>query len=147
MPRVLNKRTDLISKDAVFIGRPSKWGNPFKMSRTATRQDVVKAYEVYLLSNKELMDSLIELRGKDLVCFCAPEPCHGDVLIKYANRMICPYCKSSNLAYSLRLTQQESGTWSEIDKGIVFESLDDALRSTEVECFSCGFTFNHHEEG
>ena len=147
MPRVLNKRTDLISKDAVFIGRPSKWGNPFKMSRTATRQDVVKAYEVYLLSNKELMDSLIELRGKDLVCFCAPEPCHGDVLIKYANRMICPYCQSARLTYGIHVVQSESGEWCDVINGLRYHSLDEAIMVTEVNCNDCGFTFNHHEEG
>ena len=30
--------------------------------------------------------SVSELKGKDLVCWCSPEPCHGDVLLKYANR-------------------------------------------------------------
>ena len=26
-----------------------------------------------------------ELKGKDLICWCAPERCHAEILLKYAN--------------------------------------------------------------
>ena len=85
MPKVLNKYKDGIPKGAVYIGRPSKWGNPFTIGKEGTREEVIKLYEEYLMGNAELLGALPELRGKDLVCFCAPKACHGDVLLKLAN--------------------------------------------------------------
>jgi len=92
MPVVLNKRLHGVPENAVYIGRPSKWGNPFHVSshsnrerRQYTREEAVQLYELYLTNNEELMASLHELKGKDLVCWCAPASCHGDILLKYAN--------------------------------------------------------------
>lgn len=86
MPKVLNNRTDKIPLDAVYVGRPSKWGNPFQLIAETFRHDVVIQYKEYLLKNKKLMNDLHELRGKDLVCWCAPRECHADVLLKLANK-------------------------------------------------------------
>jgi hypothetical protein len=69
----------------VEIGRPSKWGNPFAIDRDGNRAQVIARYERYLLDNAELMAALPELRGKVLGCWCAPRPCHGDVLVRLAN--------------------------------------------------------------
>lgn len=69
----------------VYIGRPSKWGNPYVLGRDGTRESVVDLYESYLRANPELMSSLGELRGKVLGCWCHPQKCHGDVLVKLAN--------------------------------------------------------------
>lgn len=66
----------------IYIGRPSKWGNPFEIGKDGTRSEVIAKYEDYVLNNKELMDSLHELEGKILGCWCHPKPCHGDVLVK-----------------------------------------------------------------
>jgi hypothetical protein len=68
----------------VYIGRPSKFGNPFKIGPDGSRETVVKKYEEYIRNNKELIDSLPELKGKTLGCFCntSYELCHGEVLIK-----------------------------------------------------------------
>lgn len=86
MPRVYNKRDKDIPADAVYIGRPSKWGNPFILRREADREKVIEMYRRWLLGNPDLVDAVErELRGKDLVCWCAPEPCHGDVLLEIAN--------------------------------------------------------------
>jgi len=84
--KVLNKRSDPIPKGAVFVGRPSKWGNPFKIGRDGTRAEVIRKYKEWLLGNEELMEQLEELRGKDLYCFCSPLPCHADVLLELANK-------------------------------------------------------------
>ena len=70
----------------VYIGRPSKWGNPFNIGKDGNREEVIKKYKKYLIGNKKLIDSLSELRGKTLGCWCKPLACHGDVLLKYANR-------------------------------------------------------------
>ncbi len=69
----------------VFIGRPSKWGNPFVIGRDGTRQEVIAKYRAWIVDQPELMAALGELRGKVLGCFCAPRPCHGDVLAELAN--------------------------------------------------------------
>ena len=85
MPRVLNKRNDSITKDAVFVGRPSKWGNPFYLERDGNREQVIAKYREWLLGNEVLVDSLLELKGKDFYCFCSPLPCHADILLELAN--------------------------------------------------------------
>jgi hypothetical protein len=83
---VHNKYKSTAPNDAVYIGRPTKWGNPFVIGRDGTRQQVVQKYKDYILSNQSLLSQINELRGKDLVCFCAPQQCHGDVLIELANQ-------------------------------------------------------------
>ena len=61
----------------VYIGRPSKWGNPFVIGRDGTRDDVIARYEAWLLEQPELVAALPELAGKTLGCWCAPRACHG----------------------------------------------------------------------
>jgi len=68
--------------DAVYIGRGSKWGNPFRIGKDGTRMEVIRKYELWIRTQPHLLSSVCELKGKKLACFCAPKPCHGDVLIK-----------------------------------------------------------------
>lgn len=77
----------------VYIGRPSKWGNPYSHQegtlaefKVETREEAVQKFKEYLLNNKELMESLPELKGKILGCWCAPKSCHGDILLEMANK-------------------------------------------------------------
>jgi len=65
----------------VYIGRPSKWGNPFVIGKDGDREEVVKKYSDWILQQPQLLDDLEELRDKILGCWCAPNLCHGDVLI------------------------------------------------------------------
>ena len=65
----------------VYIGRPSKWGNPYVIGRDGTREQVIAKYRAWVLRRPELVAALGELRGKVLGCWCAPQPCHGDVLV------------------------------------------------------------------
>lgn len=81
--KVYNKRHKNAPEDAVYVGRPTKWGNPF-LVETLGREKAVEAYRDYLLRSG-LIAEIGELRGKDLVCWCAPEACHADVLIELAN--------------------------------------------------------------
>lgn len=85
--RVLNKRTATYDEkaNAVYVGRPSKWGNPFVIGSDGTRREVITKYEAWLMRRPELMAALPELSGKDLMCWCSPCECHADVLIKLAN--------------------------------------------------------------
>lgn len=81
MPRVLNKYKDVIPHDAVYIGRPSMWGNPFPLTKNTNRQEVIEKYTNWIVLQPHLIEAAkLHLRGKDLVCFCAPLLCHGDVL-------------------------------------------------------------------
>jgi hypothetical protein len=85
-PKVLNQFRDPISPEDVYIGRPSKWGNPYPVTADCSRELAIAKYEEYLNENPFLKDvARRELKGKNLVCFCAPQPCHGDVLLKIAN--------------------------------------------------------------
>ena len=88
MCKVLNARQDgkHASATRVYIGRPSKWGNPFVIGRDGSRAEVIAKYRTWIVAQPALMNTLDELRGRDLVCWCAPLACHGDVLIELANR-------------------------------------------------------------
>lgn len=71
----------------VYIGRPSKWGNPFIIGRDGSRDEVIEKYREWLLRHPRLVFALRELRGKKLGCWCSPLPCHGDVLAEMANAL------------------------------------------------------------
>jgi hypothetical protein len=58
---------------------------PYKISSTLTRKQVLKKYEHYIrkkIEEEDLWDDLEALRGKTLGCWCHPEACHGDILLK-----------------------------------------------------------------
>lgn len=65
----------------VYIGRPSKWGNPYIIGPDGNRSRVIERYRAWVQNQPDLMAALPELDGKRLGCFCAPFPCHGDVLV------------------------------------------------------------------
>ena len=66
----------------IYIGRGSKWGNPFKIGKDGNRKEVIDKYEEYIRKRPELLKDLNELKNKKLGCYCFPLPCHGEVLIK-----------------------------------------------------------------
>jgi hypothetical protein len=96
-PRVLSFRDYKhvgVPPGAVYIGRAnpryglraSKWANPYMIECDGARDEVIAMYERWLRDERrDLIEALPELRGKDLVCWCAPKPCHGDVLRRLAN--------------------------------------------------------------
>lgn len=84
---VLNKHKlpgKVIPPGAVYIGRGSKWGNPFVMGKDGDRKSVCDQHRTYLENQVNTgvisVQELAELHGKDLVCFCAPLQCHGHTL-------------------------------------------------------------------
>lgn len=86
--RVVHCKRDLFD---VYIGRPSKWGNPFSHQdgtlaqyRVGSREEAVAKYEDWIQEQPELMDALPELADQTLGCWCAPNACHGDVLLRLA---------------------------------------------------------------
>ena len=80
----------------VYIGRAARggykksiWHNPFKVGGDGMRQEVIAKYERYLLEDRpDLMCRLPELQGKVLGCWCAPKPCHGNVLLRLIHAFV-----------------------------------------------------------
>lgn len=82
-PRVRHRRE---GSGGVYVGRPTKWGNPFVIGPDGTREEVIQKYREWLKARMVEGLDPSELRGKDLVCWCAPLPCHADILLEVANR-------------------------------------------------------------
>ena len=85
--KIVNKATDSFD---VYIGRGSKWGNPYShLSNTkaefkvSSRNEAIQSYYLYITvgEGKHLQNDLHELKGKTLGCYCKPKKCHGDILI------------------------------------------------------------------
>ena len=70
----------------VYIGRGSKWGNPFKIGEHGTREEVIALYKAHILDSPTKMADLYELKGKILGCWCAPNACHGDILVELSDK-------------------------------------------------------------
>ena len=83
----------------VYIGRKSTlsspmrsdspWRSDFKISAILPRDEAIKAYEYWVLYSVEhramwIREHVHELKGKRLACWCAPKPCHGNSLAKWA---------------------------------------------------------------
>lgn len=69
----------------VYIGRPSKWGNPFAIGKDGSRAEVIEKYRRWASAKGLDKAAKAELQGKVLGCWCSPQPCHGDVLAEWAN--------------------------------------------------------------
>lgn len=70
----------------VYIGRPSKWGNPYIIGPDGTREEVIEKFRKYFFKRPDLMQAAKEeLVGKKLGCFCSPNACHGDIIAKFIN--------------------------------------------------------------
>ena len=83
--KVWNKRDPNCPKNAVYVGRPSKWGNPYKVS--LGRLECIRRFREYAIQRLEEESTwLDELKGKDLVCWCAPLPCHANVLMELIDK-------------------------------------------------------------
>lgn len=66
----------------IYIGRPSKWGNPFQIGKDGTREEVIEKFRNWILTQPNLLKDLHEIKGKTLGCWCKPKVCHGDVLVE-----------------------------------------------------------------
>jgi len=84
MIQLVNKK---IHSYDIFIGRPSIYGNPFKIGPDGNREEVVMKYRKYFhdrIESDQLFREAVELlRNKVLGCFCTPLLCHGSVFVEY----------------------------------------------------------------
>ena len=72
----------------IYIGRPSKWGNPFIVGSDGSLEEVIQKYEEWIKTQPVLLAALPELKGKTLGCWCKPKHvCHGDVLVRLAEQL------------------------------------------------------------
>ena len=86
--------------NTVYVGRPTKWGNPFTVGVDGDASECVAKYaelwmpythkdgdlEKFLISDANLSEIIAELKGKNLACWCKEgQPCHADFLLSIAN--------------------------------------------------------------
>ena len=101
--RVLNQE-----KRAFYVGRPSKFGNPFVLKESSDideRYEVIKKFALYLSEQDTLLKDLAEVKDRQVSCFCAPLDCHADILL--CAQWICEQrglesCKSWLRAFSVQ---------------------------------------------
>lgn len=82
----------------IYIGRPSKWGNPYTHKsdstraeyQVPTRKEAIEKYREYILfgEGQFLLKDLHELQDKVLGCWCKPKSCHGDILIELVKKYV-----------------------------------------------------------
>jgi hypothetical protein len=82
--RVINKHAEPQAL-GTYVGRPSRWGNPFEIGKDGTREEVIEKYRLWLwqqIKSDRGAQLLADLGDSDLICWCAPKPCHADVLLR-----------------------------------------------------------------
>ena len=93
--RIQRKRTKgwRMPPNTVYVGRGTKWGNPYKAEKGHKGQALLAKGYYQLLIEKWINENpkehnLSELKGKNLVCWCPldGQPCHADVLLELANK-------------------------------------------------------------
>ena len=100
MKYVVNKKASKTFD--VYVGRPTRWGNPFSHLQgsaakkvVSTREEAVESFKKWLNGSDFqdfeqeqrlwILEHIKELKGKILCCWCAPSSCHADVLAEMAN--------------------------------------------------------------
>ena len=87
MPKVYSKR-QLHPQWAVLVDRTTDFGNPFVIGKDGTREEVIDKYEQWIFQPEQTnlrIRMMRELAGCDLLCWCAPEECHADIILGIAN--------------------------------------------------------------
>ena len=94
MTTIVNKRTHTPTPNDVYIGRGGIWGNPFIIGKDGTREEVIEKYRELMhrnlnsISGEAWVSKILALDGKNLVCFCKPQACHGDVLVEIIEELM-----------------------------------------------------------
>lgn len=75
--------------NTVYVGRPTKWGNPWGIDQTrGSRAEAVRLFQLWLTDRRPDLCNAVrrDLAGRDLACWCPlDQPCHADVLLAIAN--------------------------------------------------------------
>lgn len=94
--RIQRKRTKgwRMPPNTIYVGRPTRWGNPFTLKDLMTVEECVQNYSDWLFPSGKWISlgalwiraHIEELRGKNLACWCSlDQPCHADILLELAN--------------------------------------------------------------
>jgi hypothetical protein len=84
----------------IYIGRPSRYGNPFSHKKgtqaeflVSSREEAIAAFREWITNGDgmHLLDDIHELKNKTLGCWCKPLACHGDVLAELADEANDPF--------------------------------------------------------
>jgi len=69
------------------IDRVTIYGNPFVIGPDGDREQVLRSYAVYfedrIQRDARFRAAVLALKGKRLACWCAPEMCHGDIIVEW----------------------------------------------------------------
>lgn len=90
MPVVLNKLQceEAELRNATLVDRTTIFGNPFFEGKDGSREEVIKKYAKWIMEPEQgwlRIKMRASLQGWDLICHCAPLPCHADVILVIAN--------------------------------------------------------------
>jgi hypothetical protein len=103
-PKFKNLKDWMDDPDNIYIGRkgivfidkirfPQKssiWSNPYKIGKDGTRDEIIDKYKIYIenkiLNEPNMIDELLNLKNKNLGCWCKPDKCHGDILLQLINK-------------------------------------------------------------
>ncbi len=111
------------SPNNFYTGRGSPLGNPFPIGPASNREQVIREYEMWITiqlksDNRRVIDELdrianhiLEGKPANLICFCSPQPCHGDVI----KRMLCEAISDEQVrqaAISKRLVCSGMPVWA-----------------------------------
>lgn len=88
MPRLYNLKDKIaFPATAQRIDRSSPWGNPFFIGIDGSRAEVCRLFDAYARWRLKVQPDWLEpLRGKDLICWCAPEQCHGETILRLLDK-------------------------------------------------------------
>lgn len=72
----------------VYVGRGTALGNPYHFQPGDTREEILEQYRRWLWQQLKARSwkLLLQLRSitedTNLVCSCAPKPCHADIVVR-----------------------------------------------------------------
>lgn len=93
--RLSRKKGWRLPANTVVVARPSKWGNPWKVDFWVPAETAVACFRKWLTEQPEgraiAEAAKVELKGKNLACWCRHAPCHADVLLELVNEQATPH--------------------------------------------------------
>ena len=107
--KVIRVVNNVAPAGSVAIGRGSVWGNPFIIGADGDRDTVISKFYHYAKWRLEREPKWLEpLRGKDLACYCSPNPCHGNAIVMLLEEIKPENCQCCDSNPCLELDEAEA---------------------------------------